>query len=67
MELLSVIRALALSRPFLDPRDISTRWAVEERRGTVGFGTSGERHGRTLRREFIRPRYTTVWQELLYL
>jgi DNA polymerase V len=30
-------------------------------RGAVGFGTAGERH----RREFISPRYTTVWDELL--
>jgi DNA polymerase V len=34
-------------------------------RGTVGFGTAGERHGWKLRREFISPRYTTVWDELL--
>jgi DNA polymerase V len=34
-------------------------------RGTVGFGTAGERHGWKLRREFISPRYTTVWNELL--
>ena len=33
-------------------------------RGTVGFGTAGERHGWKLRREFISPRYT-VWDELL--
>jgi Domain of unknown function (DUF4113) len=31
----------------------------------VGFGTAGERHGWKLRREFISPRYTTVWDELL--
>ena len=34
-------------------------------RGTVGFGTAGERQGWGLRREFISPRYTTVWDELL--
>ena len=34
-------------------------------RGTVGFGTAGERHGWKLRREFISPRYTTEWNELL--
>jgi hypothetical protein len=34
-------------------------------RGTVGFGAAGERHGWKLRREFISPRYTTVWDELL--
>ena len=34
-------------------------------RGTVAFGTAGERHGWKLRREFISPRYTTVWDELL--
>ena len=34
-------------------------------RGTVGFGTAGERHGWRLRREFISPRYTTEWNELL--
>ena len=34
-------------------------------RGTVGFGTAGERQPWGLRREFISPRYTTVWDELL--
>ena len=34
-------------------------------RGTVGFGTAGARHGWGLRREFISPRYTTEWTELL--
>jgi DNA polymerase V len=34
-------------------------------RGAVGFGTAGERHRWKLRREFISPRYTTVWDELL--
>ena len=34
-------------------------------RGMVGFGTAGERQRWGLRREFISPRYTTVWDELL--
>jgi DNA polymerase V len=34
-------------------------------RGTVGFGTAGESQGWKLRREFISPRYTTEWNELL--
>jgi DNA polymerase V len=34
-------------------------------RGAVAFGTSGVRHSWGLRREFISPRYTTVWDELL--
>jgi DNA polymerase V len=34
-------------------------------RGAVGFGVAGERHGWGLRRKFISPRYTTVWDELL--
>ena len=34
-------------------------------RGIVGFGTTGERQRWTLRREFISPRYTTAWDELL--
>ena len=34
-------------------------------RGAVGFGTAGVRHSWGLRREFISPRYTTVWDELL--
>ncbi|MFZ0209072.1 MAG: DUF4113 domain-containing protein [Roseiarcus sp.] len=34
-------------------------------RGAVAFGTAGVRHSWGLRREFISPRYTTVWDELL--
>ena len=34
-------------------------------RGAVGFGTAGVRHAWGLRREFVSPRYTTVWDELL--
>jgi DNA polymerase V len=34
-------------------------------RGTIAFGTAGERQVWALRREFISPRYTTVWDELL--
>ena len=34
-------------------------------RGAVAFGTAGVRHGWELRREFISPRYTTEWNELL--
>jgi DNA polymerase V len=34
-------------------------------RATVAFGTAGERQPWGLRREFISPRYTTVWDELL--
>ena len=53
-----------------DSRSIRRMRAIDELnarfgRGTVGFGTAGERHGWKLRREFISPRYTTVWDELL--
>jgi DNA polymerase V len=34
-------------------------------RGAVAFGTAGERQVWGLRREFISPRYTTMWEELL--
>ena len=34
-------------------------------RGTIAFGTAGERQRWALRREFISPRYTTVWDDLL--
>lgn len=34
-------------------------------RGTIGFGTSGERQVWSLKREFVSPRYTTDWNELL--
>ena len=34
-------------------------------RGAVAFGTAGDRQGWGLRREFISPRYTTEWDELL--
>jgi DNA polymerase V len=34
-------------------------------RGTISFGTAGERQAWALRREFMSPRYTTVWDELL--
>jgi DNA polymerase V len=34
-------------------------------RGTISFGTAGERQAWALRREFISPRYSTVWEELL--
>jgi DNA polymerase V len=34
-------------------------------RGMIGFGTAGKRHAWSLRREFISPRYTTEWNELL--
>jgi DNA polymerase V len=34
-------------------------------RGTITHGTAGERQVWALRREFISPRYTTVWDELL--
>ena len=34
-------------------------------RGTIGYGAAGERHGWSLRREFISQRYTTAWGELL--
>jgi DNA polymerase V len=33
-------------------------------RGAVAFGTAGERQVWGLRREFISPRYTTMWEEL---
>jgi DNA polymerase V len=38
---------------------------VRSGRGTIGFGTAGERQAWNLRREFISPRYTTDWNELL--
>ena len=34
-------------------------------RGAVGFGSVGDRQVWSLRRGFISPRYTTVWEELL--
>jgi DNA polymerase V len=34
-------------------------------RGTIGFGTAGERQAWSLRREFTSPRFTTDWNELL--
>jgi DNA polymerase V len=53
-----------------DTRSVGRMRAVDELnkrfgRGTVGFGSSGERHSWGLRREFISPRYTTMWDELL--
>ena len=38
---------------------------LRARKGAVAFGTAGVRHSWGLRREFISPRYTTVWDELL--
>jgi DNA polymerase V len=58
-------------REALAKLDLTDLWGIAGRlaarfgRGTVGFGTSGERQGWGLRREFISPRYTTVWEELL--
>jgi DNA polymerase V len=34
-------------------------------RGAVSFGAAGKRQPWGLRREFISPRFTTVWDELL--
>jgi DNA polymerase V len=34
-------------------------------RGTIGFGTAGERQAWSLRREFTSPRYSKDWNELL--
>jgi DNA polymerase V len=53
-----------------DARSINRMHAVDELnarfgRGTIGFGTAGERQAWHLRREFISPRYTTDWNELL--
>ena len=53
-----------------DARSVKRMRAIDELnkrfgRGTVGFGTAGERQRWGLRREFISPRYTTVWDELL--
>src|SRR5277367_1676273 len=53
-----------------DARSIRRMRAIDQLnarfgRGAVGFGTAGERHSWGLRREFISPRYTTVWDELL--
>jgi uncharacterized protein DUF4113 len=36
-------------------------------RGTIGFGTAGERQAWSLRREFPSPRFTTDRNELLRL
>ena len=38
---------------------------LRARKGAVAFGTAGVRHSWGLRREFMSPRYTTVWDELL--
>jgi hypothetical protein len=43
----------------------SSRGLARFGRGTIGFGTAGERQAWSLRREFIPPRYTTDWNELL--
>jgi DNA polymerase V len=53
-----------------DARSVSRMRAIDALngrygRGTVGFGTAGERQAWGLRREFISPRYTTMWDELL--
>jgi hypothetical protein len=53
-----------------DARSASRMSAVDQLnarfgRGAVGFGVAGERQGRGLRWEFISPRYTTMWDELL--
>lgn len=53
-----------------DARSVSRMAAIDALnrrygRGTVAFGTSGEGQGWTLRREFISPRYTTGWSDML--
>jgi DNA polymerase V len=53
-----------------DVRSISRMRSVDQLnarfgRGTIGFGTVGERQVWGLQREFISPRYTTDWNELL--
>jgi hypothetical protein len=53
-----------------DVRSISRMRSVDQLnarfgRGTIGFGTVGERQVWGLRREFISPRYTKDWNELL--
>jgi DNA polymerase V len=53
-----------------DARSIARMRAIDRLngrfgRGTIAFGTAGERQVWALRREFISPRYTTVWDELL--
>jgi DNA polymerase V len=53
-----------------DPRSIARMRAVDALnarygRGTVAYGTAGEHQVWALRRDFISPRYTTMWDELL--
>ena len=53
-----------------DARSIARMRAIDNLnarygRDTIAFGTAGERQVWGLRREFISPRYTTVWDELL--
>ena len=52
-----------------DARSVQRMRAVDQLNarfgGTIGFGTAGERQVWSLRREFISPRYTTDWNELL--
>jgi DNA polymerase V len=53
-----------------DARSIARMRAIDSLnvrfgRGTVAFGTAGDRQVWALRREFISPRYSTVRDELL--
>jgi Domain of unknown function (DUF4113) len=53
-----------------DARSVGRMRAIDQLnarfgRGTVGFGTAGERQAWSLRREFTSRRYTTDWNELL--
>jgi DNA polymerase V len=54
-------RRCALDRSHARGRPANARFG----RGAVGFGTAGVRHSWGLRRDFVSPRYTTVWDELL--
>jgi DNA polymerase V len=55
-----------------DARSIARMRAIDRLndrfgRGTIAFGTAGERQVWALRREFLSPRYTTDWDELLHV
>ena len=62
-------RQAAFDRPD-DARSMARMSAIDALngrygRGAVGFGSVGDRQVWGLRRGFISPRYTTVWEELL--
>ena len=72
--LLDLVPATRVSAGLFDPPDDARSRACMRAldalngrygRGTVAYGTAGERQVWGLRREFISPRYTTAWDELL--